>query len=100
MLLEYIKYLDGISISFTPEMLRSSANHILCDTDHHVGPDWTKCFITQHRLHQCKQQPLAADWKNSHDIHRLQFHFKCFIAAAHNIDLQHNNLYNMNEIDF
>ena len=99
-LLEYIKHLDGIDMSPTPEMLRSSTNHILHNTDHCVGPDWTKHFITQHRLHQHKQQPLAADWKNSHDIHGLQSHFEHFIAAAHNIGLQHSNLYNMNETGF
>ena len=45
-LLEYIKYLDGIGMSPTPGMLRSSINHILHDTDRHVGSDWIKHFIT------------------------------------------------------
>lgn len=78
-LFEYIQCLDKIGMSPTPHMLRSSANFILCKEDHVVGPNWITRFLKQNpTLYKCKQQPLAAEQKNSHDIYSLHEHFEWF----------------------
>ena len=76
-LFEYIEHLNSIGISPTPRILQSTANQILSEENHVVGPNWIGRFLRRNpQLHTHRQQPLAAEHRNAHNTHDLQSHFK------------------------
>ena len=100
-LFEYIQCLDKIGMSPMPCMLRSSTNFILCEENCIVGSNWITWFLKWNpTLYKQKQQPLAAEWKNSHNIYNLCEHFEWFQDACEKHDIQCSDCYNMDETGF
>jgi hypothetical protein len=98
----YIDRLDELGAPIRQHMLAKAANSILKDTGIHrkVGPRKASRFLKRHSEYRLrKQNPLAADRKNTHDPAHIQKWYTQ-LQAVDKFGIQPGDIYNMDETGF